>query len=72
MTATETPPRWDLTPIFSGLDDRNFNGALEGVYASVDRLVALYDELDVRAAEPRGVTDADVTALAHSISELLA
>ncbi len=63
MTATDTPPRWDLTPIFSGLDDREFNGALEGVYARVDRLVALYDELDVRATAPRAVTDADVSAL---------
>ena len=63
MTATETPPRWDLTPIFSGLDDRHFNGALEGVYAGVDRLVALYDELDVRATEPRPVTDTDVSSL---------
>ena len=63
MTATETPPRWDLTPIFSGLEDRSFNGALEGVYARVDRLVALYDELDVRATEARAVTDADVAAL---------
>jgi oligoendopeptidase F len=63
MSATETPPRWDLTPIFSGLDDRSFNGSLEGVYARVDRLVALYDELDIRTTEPRAVTDADVTAL---------
>ena len=60
---TEAPPRWDLTPIFSGLEEREFNGALEGVYASVDRLVALYDELDIRATDGRAVSDADVTAL---------
>ena len=63
MTATDIPPRWDLTPIFPGLDDRTFNGALEGVYARVDRLVALYDELDIRTTAARAVTDADVTAL---------
>ena len=49
MTATQAPPRWDLDPIFAGLEDRTFNNALEGVYAGVDRLVALYDELDIRA-----------------------
>jgi pepF/M3 family oligoendopeptidase len=63
MTATEAPPRWDLTPIFPALDDRGFNGALEGVYARVDRLVALYDELEIRATEPRPVRDADIAAL---------
>ena len=63
MTATQAPPRWDLDPIFAGLEDRGFNSALEGVYARVDRLVALYDDLDIRAREPRPVDDADVTAL---------
>ncbi|HTK15039.1 MAG TPA: M3 family oligoendopeptidase [Acidimicrobiia bacterium] len=63
MTATEAPPRWDLNPIFGGVDDRSFNIALEGVYARIDRLSALYDELDIRDTEPRGVTDADVAAL---------
>ena len=63
MTATQAPPRWDLSPIFVGLEDRSFNGALEGVYARIDRLVALYDELDIRAGEPRAVSAADVAAL---------
>ena len=63
MTATQAPPRWDLVPIFAGLEDRGFNNALEGVYAGVDRMVALYDELDIRASEPRPVDAADVTAL---------
>ena len=63
MTTSEAPPRWDLTPIFSGLDDRAFTGAVEGLYAGVDRLVALYEELDIRDTAPRPVTDADVAAL---------
>ena len=63
MTLTDAPPRWDLTPIFPGLDDRAFNGALEGVYARVDRLAALYDELGIRATDGRPVADADVAAL---------
>src|SRR5262245_64708397 len=63
MAATEAPPRWDLTPIFTGLEARDFNGAFEGVYAGVDRLVALYDKLEIRATEQRPVVDDDVAAL---------
>jgi pepF/M3 family oligoendopeptidase len=63
MAATAAPPRWDLTPIFAGLDDRDFSSALEGVYADVDRLVALYDKLDIRTTEPRAVDDDDLAAL---------
>ena len=63
MTTTETPPRWDLAPIFGGLDDRAFTSALEGVYARIDRLAVLYDELDIHAIEPREPTDADVAGL---------
>src|SRR5579862_977144 len=63
MTLTDAPPRWDLTPIFAGLDDRAFNGALEGAYARVDRLAALYEEHGVRATERRAVAEADVAAL---------
>jgi pepF/M3 family oligoendopeptidase len=63
VTAIETPPRWDLTPIFASLEDRSFSNALEGVYASVDRLVALYDEHGIRDTSAREVTDDDVAAL---------
>jgi oligoendopeptidase F len=63
MTATEAPPRWNLDPIFGGVDDKGFNVALEGVYARIDRLSALYDELGIRDTAPRAVTDADVDAL---------
>jgi hypothetical protein len=75
MTTTDAPPRWDLSPIFGGVDDRSFNIALEGVYARIDRLVALYDELDVRDTAPRAVEDADVSALEsvlHATNELQA
>jgi oligoendopeptidase F len=60
---TQAPPRWDLTPIFGGLEERGFNVALEGVYGRVDRLVGLYDELDIRATAAREITDTDVTSL---------
>ena len=62
MTATEAPalgPDADLRRV----EDRAFTGALEGVYARVDRLAALYDELDIHDTAPREVTDADVAAL---------
>ncbi len=62
-TTAGQPPRWDLTPVFRTLDDRAFTAALEGIYADVDRLAARFDELGVRAIEPRPVTDADSTAL---------
>ncbi len=67
MTTTDRVPRWDLTPIFHSLDDRAFNGAVEGINASVDRLVALYDELDIRGVDPRDPTGADVEALERAL-----
>lgn len=60
---TLTPPRWDLTPWFTGADDRALTTALETVHSGVDRLIALYDEHAIGATEPRPVTADDVTAL---------
>jgi oligoendopeptidase F len=62
MTTTEAP-RWDLSAIYGGLDDRNFTNALEGLYAAVDRLAAQYDELDIHATEPREPTAADIAGV---------
>ena len=70
MATTETAPRWDLTPIFAGIDDRAFAGALEGIYAGVDRLVAFFDEHDIRDQPPRPVTDADVAALESVLTDV--
>ena len=69
MTKTETPPRWDLSPIFGGTDDRAFQLSIEGVYAAVDRLAALFDEAGIREIDPRAVSDADVAAIEHVLSE---
>ena len=63
MTRTDTPPRWDLTPLYAGLADRAFTNALEGTYAEIDRLAALYDELGIRETAPREPTDTDIAAL---------
>ena len=37
MAATDAP-QWYLEPIFRGLEERDFNGSLEGVCARVDFL----------------------------------
>ena len=63
MAVAEVAPRWDLSPIYSGLDDRALTAALERGYADVDRLAARFDELGIRTVEPRTPTDADVAAL---------
>ena len=60
---TQTPPRWDLTPWFTGADDHALASALETVHADVDRLVALYDEHAIGSIAPRPVTADDVSAL---------
>jgi pepF/M3 family oligoendopeptidase len=69
MPQPDTPPRWDLTPIFTGLDDREFQRSIEGIYAGVDRLGALFDEHGIRAIDPRPVRDADVEALDAVITQ---
>jgi pepF/M3 family oligoendopeptidase len=63
VTVVDQAPRWDLSPIFTSLDDRAFTAALERGYADVDRLAARYDELGIRAVEPREPSEADVAAL---------
>jgi oligoendopeptidase F len=70
MASTDTPPRWDLTPIFAGLDDREFSSAVEGIYSAVDRLSALFDERDVREIAERSVTDADVETLETILADV--
>ena len=55
----DAAPRWDLSPFFSGLDDRSLVASIEEVGAEVERLRALCDEHDVRAGERRAATPAD-------------
>jgi oligoendopeptidase F len=63
MTTTDQTPRWDLDTIFPALDDRTFTAALEGIFANVDRLGTLYDDLGIRDVEPRTPTEVDIAAL---------
>jgi oligoendopeptidase F len=67
VSPAEHAPRWDLTPIFHSLDDRAFTDAIEGIFASVDRLVALYDGLGIRGVGPREPTDVDISALERAL-----
>jgi pepF/M3 family oligoendopeptidase len=61
-TASDEPPRWDLTPFFPGLDSREFLGLNEEVASEVGRLQRRFDELGVRGGEPLEVDDAVVAA----------
>jgi len=46
-------PRWDVSDLHPTLTSRSFVDAIERVASDVDRAIALFDELDVRATEPR-------------------
>ncbi|HEV7721274.1 MAG TPA: M3 family oligoendopeptidase [Iamia sp.] len=77
MTTVEPAPalpRWDLSPYFTGLDDRALLGALEGVGSDVGRLRALCDDRDVRSGPARAVTPEDGETLElvlTAVNELL-
>ena len=62
MTAIDEPftqlPRWDVSTVFPSLDSREFAAAHEQLTATIDRLVALYDEHDVRGGDRKLDDDA--------------
>ena len=55
-------PRWSVADVHESLDSRSFTDALEQARADSDRLVALFDELDIRATDTRPVTADDGAA----------
>ncbi len=59
--STAELPRWDVTGYFPSLDSREFTAAEEQAGADVGRLVALYDQHDVRGGE-HTLDDAAVAA----------
>jgi pepF/M3 family oligoendopeptidase len=61
-TSNATLPRWDATALYPSLTSREFAADHEGLGAEVGRLVALYDEHDVGAAEEHEPTDGEVQA----------
>ncbi len=52
-TETESLPRWSVADVHEGLEARSFVDALERIGAGAERLVALFDEHDVRATDRR-------------------
>lgn len=59
---TAVLPRWDLTPFFPSLADPSVAAAVDEVGTEMARLVALYEEHDVRGAPPQPVDATAVTA----------
>src|SRR5256885_7238780 len=67
--ATESLPRWDLTPFYPSLESREFAGAHESIGAGVARLTALYDTHDVRDGNPVELDDDTVKAFEEVVKE---
>ena len=63
-------PRWSVADVHESLDSRSFTDALEQAGADADRLVALFDELDIRSTTAREVTAADGAAADRVLVEL--
>ena len=63
-------PRWSVADVHESLESRSFVDALEQAGADADRLVALFDELGIRAAATRAVTTADGAAADRALAEL--
>jgi pepF/M3 family oligoendopeptidase len=62
LLPTESLPRWDMTPYFPSLQSREFASAQERLGADVERLVALYDQHNVRGGETADLDDSQVSA----------
>jgi oligoendopeptidase F len=52
-------PRWSVADVHESLDARSVTNAMERAGAQATRLVALFDEHNIRATDPRPVTAAD-------------
>ena len=63
----DTLPRWSTADVHESVDARSFSDAMERVGAEVDRLVHLFDDLDVRATEHRTPTADDGAAADRAI-----
>ena len=68
--ADEELPRWSVADVHESLDARSFTDALEQAGADADRLVALFDELNIRATSARPATTADGAAADRALREL--
>lgn len=59
---TDMLPRWSVADVHESIDARSFLNAQEQAGAEVERLVALFDEHNVRSGEQRVATQADGAA----------
>jgi oligoendopeptidase F len=64
---TSELPRWSVTDVHVSFEARSFADAMEQSSAEVDRLVTLFDELDIRATPERPPTAADGEAADNAI-----
>lgn len=55
-------PRWSVADVHESFESRSFVDAMERLGAETTRLIALFDEHDVRATDPRPVTADDGAA----------
>jgi pepF/M3 family oligoendopeptidase len=51
MSATATVPRWDMTPVFPGLDSPEFDQGFADVVRRIDKLGAFFDAEHIGGAE---------------------
>ncbi len=63
-------PRWSLADVHESVEARSFADAMERSSADVERLVALFDELGIRAVEPRSPDDTDARAADRALTEM--
>ena len=69
MTSTQLP-HWSLADVHESIASRSFSDAIERSAADVDRLVALFDDLGIRATAPRQPTNADGEAATRALDEM--
>ncbi len=67
-TATALP-RWSIADVHESLTARSFVDAMERSASDVERLVALFDELGIRAIDPRPATVVDGAAADRVLDE---
>ncbi|MGD9996050.1 MAG: mycothiol synthase, partial [Ilumatobacteraceae bacterium] len=58
-------PRWSVSDVHESFAARSFVDAMEAMTSDVDRLEVLFDEVGIRAVEPRNPTPDDAEATAR-------
>ena len=69
ITDDDRLPRWSVADVHESFESRSFLDAMERAGADVDRLIALFDEHDIRAHDVRPCTDADGAAADAAIRD---